>query len=255
MKLAVPNNEIFAKLYGNEAFVSAAEDLQIIKAKEPELHRLLLDRKVDAALLSPHGYGQGYQDAEFRIVPETALATVEFTGLASVFFREGLKNVTKAASDSPEDFLIRMGGILLAEKYGFDIELFEARGTKDQILQKYDAAILWEKSTATDNSLDISDEWFDLFSMPLPLLAWVAWEDAPQEHLSQYIRNIATVNLEKEEDRFESANEKVDFNLRRGLLFWSWTEEVEKAFEQVLQFLFFHQFFAHIPAVKVLGRD
>jgi hypothetical protein len=255
MKLAVPDNDIFAKLYGNDVFIAESQDLQIFKVREQDAHRLLLDKKVDAALLTPLGYGMGYQDAEFRIVPETALATVDFTGLASVFFKEGLKKVSKVASSSPDDFLIKIGGILLAEKYGFDIELFEAKGTKDEILQHYDAAILWEASSATDNALDISDEWFDLFGMPLPLLAWVTWEDVSQENIRNRIKSIAAINLEKEENRYETSNDKVDYNLRQGQLFWSWNEDVEKAFEQVLQFLFFHQFFEHIPAVKVLGRE
>ena len=255
MKIAVPNNPAFAPLYNNTEFTGKVSDLQIFKVKEKDTHKLLLDKKVDAALLSPLGYGYGYQDAEFRIIPETALSTVDYTGLASIFFKHGLKEVSKVASNTPDDFMIKIGGLLLAEKYGFDIELFEAQGNREEILKKYDAAILWGKSDSTENALDISDEWFDTFEMPLPLLAWVTWEDNVPEKLVQYLRNIADKNIEKEETKYETIDKKVDFNLRHGHLFWTWTEEVEKAFEQILHFLYFHQFFSHIPAVKVLGRD
>lgn len=256
MKIAVPNNPAFARLYNNTEFTDNVNDLQLFKVKEEDTHKLLLNKKVDAALISPLGYGLGYMDAEFRIIPETALSTVDYTGLASIFFKHGLKEVSKVASYSPDDFMIKIGGLLLAEKYGFDIELFQAEErSREEILKKYDAAILWGKSDSTENALDISDEWFDTFEMPLPLLAWVAWEDSVPEKLIQYIRNIADKNIEQEETHHETVNAEVDFNLRHGHLFWSWTDEVEKAFEQILHFLYFHQFFSHIPAVKVLGRD
>ena len=255
MKLAVPNNKLFSKLYDNKDFVENTKDLQIFRVNEIDTHKLLLTRKVDAALLSPYGYGMGHKNAEFRIIPETALSSVDYTGLASVFFKQGLHEISKVASNAPDDFIIKIGGILLAEKYGFDVELFGAKGNKKEILKKFDAAILWERSNASDNALDISDEWFDMFEMPLSLLAWVTWADNVPDKLVQYIRNISAPDIPKEEKIIESSDEDVDFNMREGHLFWSWTDEVEKAFEQMLHFLYFHQFFTNIPAVKIFGRD
>jgi predicted solute-binding protein len=255
MKIAVPNNKLFSKLYGNTGFIEKTKDLQLFKVNEQDTHKLLLAKKVDAALVSPYGYGIGHKNANFRIVPETALSSVDYTGLASVFFKQGLHNIAKVASKTPDDFMIKIGSILLAEKYGFDVELFAAEGDINGILKKFDAVILWEKSNVDDNALDISDEWFDMFEMPLPLFVWVTWEDAVPDKLVQYIRNMAAVYIENEESITESVNSDADFNIRQGHLFWSWTDEVEKAFEQILHFLYFHQFFSHIPAIKVLGRD
>ncbi len=255
MKLAVPNIIAYEKLFNNSDFIDNVKDLQIFKVNEEDTYKLLLAKKVDAALLSPLGYGLGVDKADFRIIPETALSTVDYTGLASIFFRQGLQEISKVASNRPNDYLIKIGGILLAEKYGFDVELFEADGGKNDILKKFDAAIIREQSHAADNALDVSDEWFDMYEMPLPLLAWVTWQDATPEKLIQYIRNIATIGEGKEENIIETSSAKTDYNLREGQLFWSWTEEVEKAFEQMLQFLYFHQFFSHIPAIKVFGRD
>jgi len=255
MKIAVPNNPNFENLYGNTHFINNTKDLQLYKVREEDTHKLLLEKKVDAALLSPIGYGYGYKDSDFRIIPETACSAVEYTGLASIFFQHGLKNITKVASDSPNDFMIKMGGLLLAEKFDLAIELLTAKGDKAEILKKYDAAVLWQQSDSTDNALDISDEWFDAFEMPLPLLAWVTHEGQTPDKLVQYIRNMAIPDLEKEEKKIETIDKQVDFDLRKGHIFWTWTDEVEKAFEQILQYLFFHQFFQHIPAVKVLGRD
>jgi len=255
IKLAVPDNPKFERLFNNISFLSDKKNIEIYKVSEEQCHKLLLGKQVDAALISPLGYSMGVKTANLRIIPAAAMTAVGFTGLASVFFREGTENITSAVSDSPDDFLLKISPVLLSEKYGLNVDLKKTKDSFENMLDENDVAVVWRESKALEHGLDISDEWFDLYEMPLPLMFWTCWEDNYPADIKEIIDKIADPQLPNEEIIHEKADNAVDFDLREGRIFWSWTDEVSSALEQTIQFLYFNQLTEEIGAVKILGRD
>ena len=117
------------------------------------------------------------------------------------------------------------------------------------MLKKADAVVSWNKDIIESASLDVTEEWFDAFEMPLPIAFWVCRASGQTENLTEIIRALPDKNYKGNLQNIENIGSEGD------VLITQWNEDVENSLEQVLQFLYFHQFFSDVPAVKVLGRE
>ena len=91
--------------------------------------------------------------------------------------------------------------------------------------------------------------------MPLPLAFWVCRAEEHPENIEQIINEIMSIDGKIEEHIHEEIINKKDYYEREGSILRKWNDEIEKSLEQCMQFLFFHQIFPAIPAVKVLGKE
>ncbi|MFC2130862.1 MqnA/MqnD/SBP family protein [Bacteroidota bacterium] len=256
IKLAIPDNFIYNWLIKNSEIVCRDYNVKIYKVSEEKCIELMLSGKVDTALLSPRGYGLGVGKTDFVIIPSAAFSTVGFTGLASIYFKEDLRTIETIATPSPDDFLIKIGILMLAERYNMHPEVIKTEGSVNDLLKKADAAIIWGFGSAQSNALDVSEEWFDSFEMPLPLAMWVCKSLEHPENIEEIVMNLSDKNIEAEQQVLEE--EQIDNSpclAREGLIIREFNKEIETSLDQTLQFLFFHQHLNEIPAVKIMGRD
>lgn len=254
IKLAIPKNEIYRPLFENCEQFCSANNIKYYKLSEGECSDYLLRNLVDAAFLTPLGYGKGVKVADFRIIPGPVLFTEDYTGLATIYFKKGLSDVSSILSNSPDDFMMVIARLLLNEKFGINLELEKTQSNRSEILLEHDSAILWGSDKTDEVTLDISEEWFDLFEEPLPLGFWVCRAESYPPHIKEIVEKIASDSL-PEKQEIEEVQENARHYHRKGLLYWRWTPMLETSVETVLLFLYLHQLLSEIPAVKILDRD
>ena len=255
IKLAIPKNKVFDRLIKNVENSGLENELIVYRVEETQCFELLNNHRVDIAFLSPLAYGFGVGKSDFQIIPGPALISNGYTKLASIFFKKGSESIKKVASTNPDDFLTVIGSIILAEKFDIHINLEKSDLSKEEILKDFDAAILPEASLINDNALDIGEEWFDTFELPLPLGFWVCRANEFDDKIIDLIHRIAIDDIKRESHIREDENIKDKYYPRNGKLVWYWTEDIKEALEQVLHFLYFHQFIDEIPEVKIFGSN
>lgn len=254
IKLAIPKNEIYAPLFENCEHYCSSNNIKYYKLSENECSDYLLRNLVDAAFLTPLGYGKGVKIADFRIIPGPVLFTEDYTGLATIYFKKGLSDVGSILSNSPDDFMMIIARLLLNEKFGINLELERTQSSRSEILLEHDSAILWGSDKDDEVTLDISEEWYDLFEEPLPLGFWVCRAESYPPQIKEIVAKIASETL-PEKQEIEEVQENTRHYQRKGSLYWRWMPMLETSVETVLLFLYLHQILSEIPAVKVLDRD
>ncbi len=248
-RIAIPSNPIYSKLVANAQSICRDKGYELLALPEGKCNEMMLENRVDAALVTPLGYASGPDVADFRILPGPVLFSSGYSQLTSLFFAEGLPAIRTIASAQPEDFIMKIGKILLAERFGIQAELFKSGGSKDELLKKFDSAMLWSASHHGDNSLDISEEWFVSYETPLPLAFWIVRNEEAPDGIESTVRAFA-------EDDLGPSNiidERYDY--RKGSLAWMWEDSMEEALLHTFHLLYYHQLVPEISAIKIFGRD
>lgn len=249
-KIAVPNNEFYKPLYENLE-IAKKYNYEIYPVPEDQLNELMLSNRVDAALISPYGYGLGVIHADYRIAKGPSLSAAGYNALASIFFNPGENSFKRFAATAPTDFLQRIGRLLFLELYSIKPELSKKIASPDELLKEFDAAIVYGESKVDDSAMDICEEWYMSSEQPLPLAFWIVRNEEDPEGFEDFIKEVANQELPKEErirDKTDTVGE------RQGHLIWQWTEDISFALEHVLEFLFMHHEFEEMPAVKFIGE-
>lgn len=254
IKVAIPDNPLYEPLLARAGEVCARNGFELIRTDEARCAELLLRNSVELALISPLGYGQGVQKVDYRIVKGPALVVEGFTGLGSIYFREGISDVHTCAVHAPESFLVRIGRIVLGEKFGLHLETRHQKGSPAELLQQNDAVIALGNDPELPVSLDISDEWMDLTNESLPVLFWVCRPDDMPENLEDIVDEMVKPDWPRALSVEEDDNPVMTEN-RSGKIFWQWNESTEPALQKTLEMLFYLQDIPAISAVKIFGRD
>ncbi|MGQ9818588.1 MAG: MqnA/MqnD/SBP family protein [Candidatus Kapaibacteriales bacterium] len=255
IKIAFPNNVFYENLFTRADDFAPKNNIRIYKLSENGCTDYLLRNLVDCAFLSPLGYGQAIKIVDLRIVPGPMLFASDYTGLASIFFRQGVDKIETIITNSSDDFIVLIGKLVLKEKFGIDANLKQIKGSKEDLLQNFDSAILWGKSKNDEITLDVSEEWFDLVEEPLPLGFWVVRAEEYPPNILNIVKALSIENLPLEEEIIENLAEGIERPSRKGKIIWQWREDLEDAIFSALMFLYYYQILPEIPAVKILGRD
>ncbi|ROL59877.1 hypothetical protein D9V87_03745 [Bacteroidetes/Chlorobi group bacterium MS-B_bin-24] len=252
IRLAFPDNPVYKPLFEGSEKYCLGNEVRCYRLSETQCSDYMLRNLVDAAFLSPLGYGKGVKVADYRIIPGPMMVSENYTGLATIYFKQGLENVNTIYSPTPDDFMMLLGQLVLNEKFGIDAKIKKMTGSKSDILLNYDSAIIWGKAESGDISLDVSEEWFDLVEEPLPLGFWVCRAESYPPKIQEIVSSFASAQLAKTEEILDSSSK---YSERKGKIYWHWEPELEGAFESVLLFLYLHQMLSELPAVKILARD
>ncbi|MBU3740984.1 MAG: hypothetical protein FGM24_01740 [Candidatus Kapabacteria bacterium] len=246
MKIAIPDAALYAPLVANAQAECDRRGWQLVRAPIETCGTLLLTHSVDAALVSPLGYGRGVGRVDYRLVPGPALMLYEYTNAAGITFAPHVSTLQTAASSTPEEFLVQIGALILGEKLDATLTL----NTSPSV----DADCLINLATpGTDFALDISEEWFDLTDAPLPAALWACRIEADLEVMAQAVDAMADATAERPVREMVPPNG--DHFPREGRITYRWNDDSEEALAAALDMLFFRQVLREIPAVKLLGRD
>lgn len=254
IKIGIPDNSICRQLFFNAETVCKEFGITLISAPEREIGLLFDQNKLDVAFLTPMDYGRGTKVGDYRIIPANVLAVDGYSRFASTFFKPGLQTIKTCGSPTPDDFLMCVGKILLAERYSIIIDLQKSKSDKkDEILEKHDSAMLWKKNFVDDTALDITEDWQDTYSMPLVIGAWVVRHQEEPEGLERILKLFESDSIHSKSKVVDKPNE--DYDPRVGEILYTWTEEIEKSYDALLEILFYHQFTNEIATVKMMGDE
>lgn len=245
MKIAIPDHPLYAPILGNVDDVCQRLGWTLIRASEPECSRLLLANMVDMALVSPIGYGMGVALVDYRIIAGPCVQLHDYTDIVGMSFTEHLTGIDSVSSPTPKDFLVRIGALVLAEKFDVEVPAL-SQGTGDCTI-----AYVGE---ADHPAMDVSEEWYDLTEEALVAGLWVCRVEADVDTVEDAVRLIAG-SPPAERQISERVPAEGDHFPREGRITYVWDEDTEEALETTMQMLFFHQIFTDLPAVKLFGRD
>lgn len=254
VNIAVPNNPIFNRLYNNHEPVAEKYGARILPVDEKQCAELFHTSRVDAALISPIGYGRGVLNADYRIIPGPMLAAYGYSGFATLFFNTGITHIKSCASETPDDFLMQAGRIALSERYNIDVDIISKKGEPEKLLKSVDTALAWRQGSPDGSALDICEMWADSFNLPLPLAFWACKAEEHPKDIDKIITELTDLSLPVTEDVRENYKDENDFT-REGKLFWKWDDDMEYALDQTIHMLYYRQYIPEIGAVKLFGRD
>ena len=251
-RIYVPSNFPVPEILGNIEIVCKERGYELIKAEEKLCREHFLLNRGSLALLSPTGYGMGLKSADFRIIPTYTAGLVGFGAKASLYFNSGLSTIDKIGCNYPDDFMMVIGNILLSERYEIHSELEKAQGSVSVLLEKYSTAMAYGNDENI-SSMDISEDWFETFEIPLLLGFWVVRNEEEPEDVIELTKAFAMDDLPEEVEvdyRHASHN---DNDEREGRIITRWNEDISTALEQTLELLYYHKILPEIPAVKIYG--
>lgn len=246
MKIAVPDSPLIAPIVSNIEAVCAHRGWQVVRADLEACGRLLLTHAVDAALVSPLGYGRGVAKVDYRIVQGPLVMLQDYTNVAGIDFRPGATSILTADSATPDAFLVTMGALIVGEKLDVDLEV---HATADE---PADCTIDLVQPGASP-MLDVSEEWSDMTDGPLPMAVWTCRIEADVDAIAAAVNEMADTTVDVPVS--ELVPPDGDHFPREGHILYRWSDETEEALAAVLDMLFYHQLLPEIPAVKLLGRD
>lgn len=254
IKIAIPDNPIYKQLFFNAEAVCKEFGITLITAPEREVAKLFETNSVDVAFLTPLDYGRGIKISDYRVVQSNVFAISGYSRVASTFFRQGANTIRSCGSPTPDDFIMAIGKILLAERYSIHIDIEKTNlHSESEILDKYDSAMLWKKNFLDDSALDITEDWFDTYAIPLVMGAWVVRHEEEPEGIERILKLFEADSLQSDKpviDRFFDASEP-----RMGKLLHEWNDEIEQAFDALLEILYYHQYTSEIATVKLIGAE
>lgn len=252
--IAIPDNPVYAPLVANIGAVAASHGFDIRRMPEADCADALLRNSAELALVSPLGYGQAVGKADYRIVPGPVALHRGLTYTASIYMRENAAELQSCVSPHARDFVTQLGAMILNEKFGLPMSLTAvAPAPVGELLKASDVVIDWGFDAQQKVVLDVSDEWFDLTSLPLPLALWVCRPDDMPEDLADMVAAAMAADAHTEtvvEQTYHSANAE-----REGAILWQWDDDVEPALYKLFEIMFFLQRIPEIPAIKLWGRD
>ncbi len=252
IRVGIPDNAIFKKLYSNSELIKDKYNLEIFVLPEVEVLKLFKARRLDIALLSPLGYGSGVKVADYRIIEGPCLASVSYNGFASILMKAGIRNIKKLNSNSADDYMMLIGRILLAERYDINLKLENEKLDSSTLFASSDISIIWGSLDEAPIKFDISEDWYETYEFPLPLGIWCTYGDNPIENCNEIINELADSNLKD----IEEINEIDGFgDIKTGELIWKWNGDMQKSMEEIVRLLFFHQFIIEVPKIKLLNKD
>jgi len=251
VKLAIPENSF------SEHIVPGLDDelenkrlrelgIQLIRTTEDKCQKMLANRQVDAALLTPLSFGRLADTSSMRVIPNYCVAPEDFTGAATLYFKGGISGIESIGSPSPHSYLAVLSKILLSELYGIESNIEKSKSNKDDILHEHDIAILYFEDKPGIEALDLSEEWLQLYREPLPLFFWVCYADNQIPELRNAIDNTVPDSLPTYRDIVLEGEE-----MRKGRLHFVWHEKIEKAIDHTLEILYYHQYFKEIHSIKL----
>lgn len=280
MKIGIPSGHLYDRLIDNYSNMPDAGKITLLRGSDERLGEMFKNKELDIAFLSPLAYSGGVSDEEYRIIPTTCLALESYSGHLSVFFNSRARKLETLAARSETEYLTVAARIILAERYELFPEInIEDVGNREisDLLKRSDMALIPGNSDAHDNSIDISEQWFDTYEFPLLLGCWVCreyevkkTEDAEEEAIPQkdspeekeYIdrmkditERLAAHDLEAEVPILQEFKINGKEHERKGTIHYRWSRDMADVMSETLQLLFVLQIFELVPAVKVLGDD
>ncbi|MBU3698866.1 MAG: hypothetical protein FGM33_02475 [Candidatus Kapabacteria bacterium] len=251
MTIAIANEDLFGPLLRNIDAACASRGIALRRCSLEECGELLLASMVDAALVSPLGYGSGVGRVDYRIVGGPCLALQDYTHVFGADFTPGAADLLtyqpeSKAAGGQGSFMSTIMHMTLSEKFDVELRPAQAGETAD--------CVFGAPPSSAMQSLDLGEEWFDLAEAPLPIAIWTIRVDSEIENFDALVADAADAALQQRPVS-ELVPVTSEHAPREGAILYRWSDSVEEGLVATLNALYFRQLLPEIPAVKLYGRD
>lgn len=251
-KLAVTNENFYNSLIANKNEAIKNYKLEILGMDEKSCYNALINNKVDSALITPLGLAKCLERGNFSVVSGPLLVSEGFTSIASIFYNKNLKTLKTCGTANPDSFLAILTKIILLEKYNVEIDFIKDNSKKEELLKKYDMALIFERSFHNDASQDLSEEWFDCYEMPLILGLWVVRSEEFPQNIKEITNFLIDKNLKNETEIEEETRKSQRVEKSKGKLIWKWNEDLRSVLQDTFEILYYHQYIYDIHDIEVI---
>ena len=244
MKIIVSNNSLLKSLYAN---ILGNKNYQVSILSELKCIDEINANNFDFALISPLIYSAISKKNDERIIKNSVLVLEDFSGEFTLNITPNKNKLSTIFFEEPNEFLIVATKLLLSVRYGIEPQLAK---------KSDDADIILTNNSNKNNEkiknfikMDLSEDWFDTFEVPLVLGFWIASKEKINTKTVEQISSFSAQNiLETEQIKSDCASEN-DFE-RVGFKYWSWNDSFSKALEKTFDLLYYRNFATHIADVK-----
>lgn len=248
IKIAVYNDPVVNTLFSN---FDAEESVDIFKTDEKTALELLVNSKVDCAMLNPLTYSQATGKSDLRILPAPMIISHGYSKLMSLFFNNNLHEFGTCGIPAGESYLTTIFKTLLHERYEMSPRFIADSGTPADLLTKYDAAIIKGYDPDNEKSMDIGEDWQQTYEIPLIAAFWAVRNEEEPQNIQEIITKISGSGSVT---TVVNASGKNEYE-REGKITRSWDDETADAMTHVLHLLYYKQIIDNIPEIKIFGME
>lgn len=245
-RVGVLNNNIYQPMIKNIDLLASEYDFEVFKLNEAQLTKFILENRFELMLVNPYILARVFKFADFRIVPTRILAAVSYTDQASINFSGNLTRISELLVPSSVDYFTKIAQILLSERYNIFPEI-KVYNTISEIGENTCSLIYNDEEN--QGQLDISEDFFESFEIPLVNGLWIVRNEEEPHHVKDIIEKSYDSEITNEYSIQEMHHNEV---IREGSIITRWDDDVKSALEQIYHLLFFRQFIDELPEIKIL---
>lgn len=235
---------------------------QTVASDHPE--ELLARGEASIAFAPPLELARSIGVLEYALVPQVAITTRGFAGLAVLVFNKGLTSFGSIALKKPHDTESIIAVMLLAEKHNIDPKIVPAPEDASiaDMLALADCALLVGDDAIFDANgnrslLDLTDEWEDVVEAPLTyMVAWGRTGEVPQAALDDLAaaRDEAVLTFADRASQHSQPDAANAFYQRylRGEIEYDLGPAELAALDAYFRYAFYYTVITDIPALKLL---
>ncbi|MCK5076685.1 MAG: hypothetical protein KAR38_09925 [Calditrichia bacterium] len=176
-------------------------DYETIIGSEEEIAKMLKNREVEIAEISPVEYAKN--PGEYKVIPDICTAMKNFSGDSIIFFNEGKMEFKKIAYATKNKMSHILAKIIINEKFEMEPDIIdESDGQKQiaELLEKYDAVLVKGEAAIIgkkkhNSFFDLGEEWVDFTGFPLVTAFWAAKNENINEKIVDILQRSRNAGM------------------------------------------------------------
>lgn len=242
-KIGVPDNPIYNFILQDIEEVKSKFNVEIYKLPENQISKLMLDNKLQMALVNPLIFTKIFKNSDYRIINDLCICSVGYTGLGVLNLHPNSLRISKILSNCVDDFFLEIAKLLISERY--DQFPIISKFENDYELNPNEAIFSYND---LNSQLDISEDWYESYEIPLVYGFWIIRNEEEPENYKEIIKDLAKDNFQSEIPIALSNNE---YN-REGTIITYWDDEIKNSLKQIYELLFAAKIIDDIPELKFI---
>jgi len=240
-KIGVPENPAYNYILQDIEEVRNKFNVEIYKLPENQLTKLMLENKLQMALINPLIYSKIFKSSDYRIMNDLCICSVGYTGISVLNLHPNSLRISKILSNYVDDFFLEITKLLVSERY----DQFPTISTfdKDYELKPNEAIVSYND---LNSQLDVSEDWYESYEIPLVYGFWIIRNEEEPENSREIVKNLAKDNFQKEIPIALPSNE---YN-REGAIITYWDDDIKNSLNQIYELLFAAKIIDDIPELK-----
>jgi predicted solute-binding protein len=232
------------------AEAAASVKLKVVRQPPAIVARDLEAGLLAAGFVSPIDFARNA--SEYRVVPNTGVASREANGSLIIRFRPGLETVRSLAVPAIATSDIILARLLLSERFGITPTLIPVAGSPEEMLTRADAALIASLSASPghddEEGLDLIEEWIGATGLPYVHGIIASRDGALTPEEARGLSSVATPPDEPigEDDQGEPVYPPFGYGLQ---------EDALDGLREFMHYAYFHGILPDVPDVTFLGAE